>query len=55
MIDKPLTRITTGHRDCILINKVRNEKRDITESEKIQKNHQILLQNPKLNETGKPG
>ena len=36
-IDKPLARLTKGHRDKILINKIRNEKRDITtESEEIQ-------------------
>ena len=29
-IDKPLTKHTRGHRDSILINKTRNEKRDIT-------------------------
>jgi hypothetical protein len=35
-IDKPLARLT-GHRDSILINKIRNEKRDITtEPEEIQ-------------------
>ena len=36
-IDKPLTRLTRGHRDSILINKIRNEKGDIiTDSEEIQ-------------------
>jgi hypothetical protein len=36
-IDKPLARLTRGHRDSILINKIRNEKGDIiTEPEKIQ-------------------
>jgi hypothetical protein len=29
-IDKPLSRFTSGHRDSILINKIRNEKGDIT-------------------------
>jgi hypothetical protein len=29
-IDKPLTRLTRGHRDSILINKIRNEKGGIT-------------------------
>ena len=29
-IDKPFTRLSRGHRDSILINKIRNEKRDIT-------------------------
>ena len=37
-IDKPLARLTRGHRDKILINKIRNEKGDITtETEEIQK------------------
>jgi hypothetical protein len=36
-INKPLARLTRGHRDSILINKIRNEKEDITtESEEIQ-------------------
>jgi hypothetical protein len=36
-IDKPLGRLTRGHRDLILINKIRNEKQDITtELEEIQ-------------------
>ena len=36
-IDKPLDRLTRGHRDSILINKIRNEKGDITtEPEEIQ-------------------
>jgi hypothetical protein len=30
MIDKPLARLTRGHRDSILINKIKNEKGDIT-------------------------
>ena len=35
-IDKPLTRLTTEHRYSIQINKIRNEKGDITtETEKI--------------------
>ena len=29
-IDKPLARLTRGHRDNILVNKIRNEKGDIT-------------------------
>jgi hypothetical protein len=29
-IDKPLARLTRGYRDSILINKIRNEKGDIT-------------------------
>ena len=37
-IDKPLARLTRGHRDSILINKISNEKGDITtESEEIEK------------------
>jgi hypothetical protein len=41
-IDKPLARLTRGHRDSILSNKIRNEKGDrTTESEEIQN---ILLQ-----------
>ena len=36
-IDKPLTRLTRGHRDSIQINKIKNEKGDITtEPEEIQ-------------------
>ena len=36
-IDKPLARLTRGHRDSILINKIRNEKGDIrTDLDKIQ-------------------
>jgi hypothetical protein len=29
-IDKPLARLTRGHRESILINKIRHEKGDIT-------------------------
>ena len=37
-IDKPLARLTRGHRDSILINKIGNENGDITtESEEVQK------------------
>jgi hypothetical protein len=36
-IDKPSARLTRGHRDSILINKIRNEKGDITiDPEEIQ-------------------
>jgi hypothetical protein len=36
-LDKPLARLTRGHKDSILINKIRNEKGDITtDSEEIQ-------------------
>jgi hypothetical protein len=42
------------HRDSIRINKIRNEKEDITsETEEILKNHQILLQKPILNKIRK--
>jgi hypothetical protein len=37
-IDKPLARVIKGHRDSIQINKIRNEKGNITtETEEIQK------------------
>jgi hypothetical protein len=53
-IGKPLAKLTKGPRGCIQINKFRNEKGDIiTETEEIFKNHQILLQKPILNKTGK--
>ena len=36
-IDKPLARLTRGHRDSILIKKIKNEKGDkTTEPEEIQ-------------------
>jgi hypothetical protein len=36
-IDKPLARLTRGHRESILINRIRNEKGDITsDPEEIQ-------------------
>ena len=55
-IDKPLARLTRGHRDSIQINKIRNGKEDITaETEEFFKNHQILLQKPIFNKTVKPG
>jgi hypothetical protein len=63
-IDKPLARLTRGHRDSILINKIRNEKGNITTETKeiptnnnnkqTNKKHHILLQKPILNKTGKP-
>jgi hypothetical protein len=37
-IDKPLARLTRGHRVSILIDKIRNEKGDITDPEGIQNN-----------------
>jgi hypothetical protein len=37
-IDKPLARLTRGHRDSIQANKIRNEKGDIaTETKEIKK------------------
>jgi hypothetical protein len=55
-IDEPIMILTIGHRDSIQINKIRNEKGDITtETEKISKNHHILLQKPVFNKTGKSG
>ena len=57
-IDKTLARLTRGHRDSILINKIRNEKGDTTtESEEIQKNTRSYykLYYPILKKTGKPG
>jgi hypothetical protein len=52
-VDKPLDRITRGHRNHILINKTRNKKGDVTtENEEIQKNHQILQQKPIFNKIG---
>jgi hypothetical protein len=53
-MDKHFARLTGGHGTSILINKISNEKGDKTKSAEIQKNHQILLQNPILNTTGKP-
>jgi hypothetical protein len=38
-IDKPLARLTRGHKDSTLINKIRNESGDITtDPEEIQNN-----------------
>jgi hypothetical protein len=55
-IDEPLARLTKGHRDSIQINKIRNKKGDITtETQEIFKNHQILVQKPVFNTTGKSG
>jgi vacuolar-type H+-ATPase subunit I/STV1 len=42
-IDKPLARLTRGHRDNIEINKIRNENGDLTtETEEIKKKYEIL-------------
>jgi hypothetical protein len=41
---KPLAKLNNSHRDSMQNNKIRNEKGDITtETEEIQKYHQILL------------
>jgi hypothetical protein len=37
-IDKPLARLTRGHRESILINKIRNEKRNITTDPEVIQN-----------------
>jgi hypothetical protein len=55
-IHKPLARLKRGLSDSIQINKISNEKGHIIiETHEIQKNHQILLQKPSLNKTGKSG
>jgi hypothetical protein len=41
-------RLTRGHRDSVLINKIRKEKGDITESEEIKKITRYQI--PKLNQ-----
>jgi hypothetical protein len=52
-IDTPLAKLSRGHRDRILINKIRNERRDkTTETKEIQK---ILLKKTIFNKTGKSG
>jgi hypothetical protein len=37
-IDKPLARLTRGHRESILINKIRNEKGNITTDPEVIQN-----------------
>ena len=53
-IDTPLVKLTEGHRDSINMNKIRNEKGDLTtETLEIKKYIcQILLQKTVLNKTG---
>ena len=54
-INKPLARLTRGHRNSTQINKIRNEKGDINNRNRGNpKHHQILLQKPILNKTRKP-
>jgi hypothetical protein len=51
-IDKPLARLTRGHRDSIQINKIRNEKGDITtEMEELKKKKIIRSYNKSLYST----
>jgi hypothetical protein len=52
-IDKPLARLTKWQRDNIQINKIRNEKGDIT-TESEEKKNQIVLEKTILYKTGKP-
>jgi hypothetical protein len=53
-IGKPLARLTRGHRDSILFNKIRNEKGDTTtDPEEIQ--NFIRTYYKRLNKTGKSG
>jgi hypothetical protein len=51
-LSKHLARLIGGHKNSILINKIRNKKGDITtDPEEIEKNHQILLQKSIINKT----
>jgi hypothetical protein len=55
-LDKPFSKLTKGQGDSIQINKIRNEKGDITtKTEEIQKKKSclMLLQKPILNKTEK--
>jgi hypothetical protein len=55
-IDKPLAKLTRDDRESILINKIRNEKGDITtEHKEIQSIIRSYYKGPILNKTGKPG
>ena len=57
-IDEPLARLTKGHRDIILINKIRNEKRDITtDPEEMQNTIRSFYKgcSKKKKKTRKPG
>jgi hypothetical protein len=53
-IDKPIARLTRGHRDSIQINKIRKGRYN-NKKFRNSKNHQILLQKPRFNKTGKSG
>jgi hypothetical protein len=52
-IDKSLARLTRGHRDSVLINKIRNEREIQQQKRRKLKNYNILLQNNIFNKTGK--
>ena len=52
-LDKHIARQTRRNGDNIQINKIRNEKGDIIETEEIKKFFQLLLQKPILNKTRK--
>jgi hypothetical protein len=55
-ISKPLARLTRGHRDSILINKIRNEKGDVTTNpEEIQNTIRSFYKRLYSNKTGEPG
>ena len=54
-IDKPLARLTRGHSDSILINKIRNEKGDKQQILKKSKTPSDPSTKAILNKTGKPG
>jgi hypothetical protein len=55
-IDKPFARLTRGYKGSILINKIRNEKGDITtEPEEIQNIIRSYYKKVILNTIGKPG
>jgi hypothetical protein len=55
-IDKPLAKLTRGHRDSILINKIRKEKRDTTteseENQKIIRSYHKTLYSTELEKPG---
>jgi hypothetical protein len=55
-IDKPLARLIRGHKDSILINKIRNEKGDITtDPEEIQNNIRSFYKRRYSTKLEKPG
>ena len=52
-LDKPLAKLTRGHRDRIQISKITKEKGDITTDTEEIKKSQMLLQKPILNKLEK--